>query len=595
MEIVSLHLTGFKSNGINHNLNFKDRRNPFLMDTIADNKQYLLEVLSGVFFGFTNAEKEQYRGDKESVKTFTGLVTLELDNQTMIIERDFETDFTACLLSDTRHTRPIFQGKDLVDGHYSRPYIHMLKSIFPFAGKELIHELGLRLSKDENCRVADLLDVLYLLFTPQFKFTSGSELVRETDVLLNSRNMRDLQSEGHQQLQKTLERQRLGLEQVIKLQQATDRMNSDLQKLNALVNRLHNDKYFSENQQPEKKFEAPKNLNPLQFRADILLWKSLQVVKDQNDSSLRQLQIKRQRIEKFLDRDLAQYSKLPATFIRDIANFKKLTALSEEKQNMLQNMRSEIQQFEKRSLLWNRLGVFTMIVVFPLIFFVSYMVFKPMWKLIIPESLLLMLIIGSVFGHIRQKFRFHIYRTEEESHIIQKKLNEINIDLAELRKNAIFITDMAYLDNHIERYKKYRQLLAELKRISKEESRITNLLNSNTYTRQLPEYTEKYAGLIDVNRPDLENFLDEFVASRDETERRQFNSRNKALPQEISELIRQHENLLSAIKDIQARVLDDLQIEGGYASYLEALDLVDRKIKNIQHQQRLDYSNISNN
>jgi len=596
MEIVSIHLTGFKPADLFDHLNFLDRRNPLLSETRTETKQTLLDILSGIIFGFTAEEKTQHRGDQESVKTFTGLVTMELENKTMIIERDFETDFVACLLSDPQHTRPVFQGKDIVDGNYSRPYLHMLRSVFPFTSKKLLDEIGVELAADESLRMSEIFDMLYLLFTPNFKFTSCQELVHETEILLNTRSDRDLLSEGHPQLQFVLERQRRGLEHVIKLQQASDRLNGDVQKLNALINRIRSNRKPDANEnQTEGKFDNLQCINPLQFRADILLWKSLRVVKEQNESSLRQLQFKKQRIQKFLERDLAQYSKLPDTFMRDISSYKKLTALFDSKKDSLTKFNSEIQRLTSRIKIWKRFGILAMIILFPVIFISSYLLFNPAWILIIPESLLLMLAITAIFSHIRLKLKSQIYRVQEETHIVEKKLHEISNDLTELRKNAIFITDMAYLDNHVERYKKYRQLQAELKRITKEELRITNLLNSNAYVRQLPEYTDKYSELIDINRPDLENFLDEFVASRDANELHQPEAQILPVPDELSELTRQCNRYLAELKDVQFKVMKDLQIEGGYASYLEALDLVDRKIKNIELQQRMDFTFMSKN
>ena len=162
MDITSLELSGFKNYDNNTQLNFKDAHNNFIFDTDSNSKTFFFEVILGIIFGFNAKEKKRFRGNPDINKTFTGMLTLSLDERTMIIERDFETDFVACLLSDPKNTRSIFQGKDFVDNGYSRPYLQMLRSVFPVINKELFLEVCYDDAIQANHNFSDLLNTFYL-------------------------------------------------------------------------------------------------------------------------------------------------------------------------------------------------------------------------------------------------------------------------------------------------------------------------------------------------------------------------------------------------------------------------------------------------
>lgn len=185
MEVVNLEISGFRQYETHTTFDFKNKEKDFIFDADKSAKLFLLDSILGIIFGFDADEKEKFRGDDRINKTFTGVVTLELDARTMMIERDFETNFVACILSDVKTTRSVFQGKDFVGNGYSRPYLQMLKSIFPITDKDIIREICI----DDEDKVSDsfknLLNVLYIIFTPQFKFSSTKFLLNENRRILN--------------------------------------------------------------------------------------------------------------------------------------------------------------------------------------------------------------------------------------------------------------------------------------------------------------------------------------------------------------------------------------------------------------------------
>lgn len=597
MEIVSLQLSGFKNYEVNTQLDFIDQNNQLIFDTDSEKKILIFEAILGIMFGFNNQEKARHRGDQEKNKTFTGLITLKLDERTMIIERDFETDFVACLLSDTKHTRPIFQGKDYVEGNYTRPYLHMLKSIFPIIDKELFFDVCYDFASSPSHRLSDLLESLYLLLTPHFKFSSCRELVQQAEIMMNTLSSEKAVPDSMQDIMQSMERQRRGLEFVIKIQQLSDRLNGDVEKLNLLMEKIRKKKHhlFSTQSNVNEKFSLLQPFNPLQLRADILLWKSLQSIKEKNEESLNQLNQKRRKIENILNRDLAEYSRLPESFSKEMANYKKMMAQLSKHKHTLQANQTEISTIRHKLNTWKKIGLLLLIILFPAIFGVSYYLFEPMWSLIIPESIFIFLMIAALLGHISNKYRTRIYSAEEELHLVQKKIHDMEQEIKTIRSKFHLMEIPEHLDAHLERFKKYKQLQAEVKRIEKEKGRITSLLTSDSYTRRLPDYRRRYSQIIDINRPDLENFLDEFVAAKDEISRLEAAISTQPAPEEILELSRRYSRSIAELKSSQNHIMEALHLEGGYGDLIEALDQIDRKIKNAQLQQRMSYAYLSKN
>ena len=106
MQITSLNLSGFKYFDLDTQINFKDNNNQLLSNSESEQKYYLFEVILGVLFGLPSEEKINFRDLDGTVHTFTGMLTIEFSDRTMLIERDFETDFVACLLSSQKEVKP---------------------------------------------------------------------------------------------------------------------------------------------------------------------------------------------------------------------------------------------------------------------------------------------------------------------------------------------------------------------------------------------------------------------------------------------------------------------------------------------------------
>ena len=138
MQISSLNLSGFKYFDLDTQINFKDKNSQLLSNSDSEQKYYLFEVILVVLFGLTSEEKINFRDLDGTVHTFTGMLTIEFADRTMLIERDFETDFVACLISSKKEVKPFYQGKDIILNGAPRPYIKMLNEFFSITEKDVI-------------------------------------------------------------------------------------------------------------------------------------------------------------------------------------------------------------------------------------------------------------------------------------------------------------------------------------------------------------------------------------------------------------------------------------------------------------------------
>ncbi len=595
MELVSLQISGFKYYDINTQLNFKDEHDNLIFETDGDKKRFLFEAILGVLFGFTAKEKSYFRGDTESVKTFTGMLTLALDERTMIIERDFETDFVACILADPQNVKPIFQGKDYVDSGFERPYLHMLKSIFPIIDKNLYLEIGYEGSQNNRTNLSDLLDTLNLLLTPNFKITTIRKKTLEWAEIIKSKGIAPLEIESVEELLESLEYKKNLIRQTKEIDQSIKMLNRDSDKFIMLSEKIKGRLTSSKSTESMLNEKYPKliNSNPLQLRADILLWKSLTKIEQKNRLEINIIREKKKKILDKIGSDFAEYKKLPASFNKELDQFKELVKNTEMRKKTLAGYRQEIEDIEKEVERKKNNKRLQLILLPPTVFLLSLFIFNFNWVLIIPESLLVILIILLFYGYRNQKLKSLTVSIEEESHIIQKKNHDAERKINELKTKFPVFEDLDNLNAHSLRIKKYNQLLMELKRLQKEEKRMIDIRKSEMHSKKLADYEKKYGHMINIDRPDLESYLDNFVEMKNrQSSIEQIGASYPAI-EEIEELNFKYNKLSQDLKKIRTRMIRKLNITNGKIDLDDMFDKVTRKIKNIQLKQELKFTELN--
>jgi len=577
MEITSLELSGFR-NFEKHTQLELPAISTLFQERPEIKKEFILQAILGIIFGFTQQEKTRYRGDTEINKTFTGVITLRTEDRTLMIERDFETDFIACLLSDTKTTRPVFQGKDYVDNGYSRPYLQMLKSIFLIVDKQLFLDICLPAAKTAGTDFKAVLNSLYILLTPQFKFSAAKYAVNEANSMLGI--LSDLESTNPLE---TLNLQRQSILQTLKIIHKSDMLENDLKQLEQFIYLLQRNGNGKLNQQRliAEKFPTIKDFNPLSLRADALMWKSLLQVKTQHEEELRAIRFKKNRLKNILDTDLYEYRNLPDTFSRDANRFKELDIHISSRKSHLKKYEQEIADIETKLTEHNRLKKFMLFSIPPLLFVVSWLILGSFWLFIIPETLLVFLAILAVSGHSNYKWRSKIFRIQEEIHILQKLIRDQQKEKDELLKKYPILKDTQYLDSHLERHRKFRQYKHELRSIEKEEKKIQETLNSELYTSRIEQFQQKYGTRIDISRPDLEQYLDEFVALKTSSKEEDTAESPNGMD-ELENLRILYQKSIAELRAMRKKLVVTLKLEDNPARLESALEKIDQQLKGIQ-------------
>ena len=580
MEIISLELSGFKNYESKTQFNFKDKHNNLIFEMEGSSKSFFFETILGVIFGFNSEEKVRFRGDPELNKTFTAMITMGLDERTMIIERDFETDFVACLLSDTKTTRSIFQGKDYAEVGYSRPYLQMLKSIFPIIDKDLFIEVCYELATQKKGNFKDLLATLYSLLTPHFKFSNVKHLVNEGNS--HQKECKDANKTDDQLLK--IRAMHQAVRHMVNIQEAEDDLRDDITKLEFLITELKSRYNLSQQTENLLQQEYPKLIpfNPLQLRADVLIWKSLLSVIDKNEEKLRSHDLRKQHLTNILKHDLYEYTLLPQSFNKDAERYKEQSSQVNYLNESLKDYEYQIEQMQatmdKGKRFWMT-AIFTVPVILAM---VSYFIAGPIWIFIVPETIISFLILLFLSGHSKHIKRNKIYHLQEETHILEKRIHDVENECHVLIRKSKLLRDHEFIDSHIERFRKSQEYQRELKLINREQIKLKELIISDTYQGQLSKYTEKYGDAIDVERRDLETYLDEYVSTCQELEKRKQSLESYPVIEELQNLCNVHLGGLKELQQARQKMTKNLKIGNGSTNLQKVLDSLDRQIKNIE-------------
>ncbi len=578
MRIKSLQISGFKDYDQTTVINFLDEHGNFIFDSEGDERSFILEAILGIIFGFTPEEKKKFRGDSSANQTFTGLVTLVLDQKTLLIERDFETDVIACLLTDISSSRPIFQGKDIVGNGFSRPYLDMLRSIFPIVDKTIYLDI-LNKEIEDGKSLNEILHSLYLLFSPSFNLNKVRNFINRGENYLNHLDTTRLDSKNLEQLTQFKE----CLLFLKSIQHFRKELNQDLDRLNQLLQKIKQKDLQKDSllKQLDESFKELKDQNPILLRAEILLWKGLEELKSQNEKELEEVRKQINEVEQTLRVDLAEFDQLPPTIDKDIKSYqdnrKKMVRLEKK----IQQLDMEIKLNEVKYRTWKTVKFFFVGFITPISFILSYIAFQS-WFLIVPEAFFFFLIFLFMFGHYHSKIRERLINLQEDRDILKKRLTDTHKAQEALKKKWYFLKDERYFQAHEERLSKFKELKSKLNQLKRHETRIKESLTQPSVTQQLETFRKKYSHLIDPNRPDLEEYLDRFVALKSQLSNLESNRVETPVIQELQKIIKDYRKAVKQLKSIHDQLSEKMHLHQYNLPLDQILEAVSRRIKNLQ-------------
>ena len=499
MKILSLKLCGFSSFADETVFQLDQTYNDFVLYGESEKQLKIFQSILGVLFGFTSEEKDSFRDHGGKSKVFTGLITIDLDNRTLLIERDFETDIVASILMSDKKSKPVFQGKDFVDQDDNRAYIHMIRSIFHITDKQVIYDICTSIFEKDALTLSSLVEILELLLGQKLKITYYKRLSHSANSIYESLfENEDTNDREHSALIT-----RGAREQSNHLKQTIEKLNAEIRVFEEIGDKI------------KRKIEPRVGLlpmdNPQDFKDEVLLWKKLRKNKIDCEQKLKLIRDRRRYLQNLIRNELFIYKKLPDSFEQDIKEYAFLTTKLEQEKENFYNLRSRLHENKILSSTLRRRRNVVTIAVTPLVFLLSYFVLGPNWLFIIPETILSFLIIIFYYGHKIYTLKAQYYQEDADYQIAQKNINELEEQRKVIAENAPLVEDIEFSEIHIERFKKYKSIKNEMRRLIQSAEKLEHILSNKMYKDKLPELIHKYASFVDIERDDLETYLDEFL------------------------------------------------------------------------------------
>ena len=595
MQITSLNLSGFKYFDVNTQINFKDKQNNLLSNRDSEQKYYIFEVILGVLFGLTSEEKINFRDLDGSTQTFTGMLTVEFSDRTILVERDFETDFVACLLSSHKEVKPFYQGKDFILNGAPRPYLDVLHEFFFTTEKDVILEICYDADANDPKTLLELLSTLYMLLSPQVKIADTASLVNPEKLDTGLLTPPDTRASAKEQI-KFLKRKRTLLTDLLIIDSRIHEINYDLEQLQALIHLIQKKGEKNNSHIIELKRHYPDiyEENSLELRADILIWKSLKQRKIEKEIELENTKARMKQVNRLVQSDYAAYQKVPETFESDFDRFGKLKSELAEKRKEIYNFKEKLKALENK-LRQKQNNKWFMLVLAPVVtFLISLFIFGPFWLLIIPETIIIILAVMLYFGHINETVRAEIFHANEDKRLTEMRIQEIDNEIKHIFYNNPLFKDEEYLIIHLDRFKKFSKYQSELFALKKKQTLLYDELQSEQLTKQLQKYEDKYSDKINIDRYDIEGYLDRFVEMQQNAQYHGQNNANYPGLETISSIKNKYLATLDELNSFRQKAVKLLNISNGETE-LE-ISNVSRKIRKLEskdQEQQFDPAKIS--
>ncbi len=507
MIIQDINLTGFKSFDVTTGLDLTLIENKSILSARGENKRFLFSALLAILYGLSEEEKAAFK-DKESI-VFTGRTNLKFDDYILHIERDFETGIVAVLSEGKNKSKPIFQGKDIDLGDKERPYIHILESFFSIIDKSFLMEVCSNTLQIDKSTFGEVLDLLYLFLRPKFKLAAIRRLIDSSTKIITETRAGNNNLHG---LQESKTRVQL-LKNIKKINQSATSIKSDISKFKKYWN------LFSTMPQRNGGTDATlKQRYPLiysqdasKIKKDMQVLQKLQTNYKEIYREIQNLNNNKTEYDTLLNQKLLVYANLPDTFIEDFQHYQHLSIDLAHMKNEYDKLAIKIGtlQIALNQKKKNERLTYTFVLI--LILGLGLILFP---QEIIHILGVMGLAAGSIFlifRKIKQNIIFIIETTHLKQSLQKKKIKAVEKDIVNLRNQSYLLDDLEYIDTHIERFKKYKQVKYKLEMIRNKKLALQRKLSSHEYSEMLPKLERQYKDLLALNPEEgLDTYLNEF-------------------------------------------------------------------------------------
>jgi len=370
----------------------------------------------------------------------------------------------------------------------------------------------------------------------------------------------------------------------------------NLEQLQSLINSVqHKGKErHSLTEELKRRFPEVHQENALELRADVLAWKSLKQKKIEKEIELENINNRIKQVKRLIHSDYAAYKNVPETFESDFDKFGKLKSELSEKRRDAYEASQKLKRSENKLKRKKQKRWLLLLSVPAIVFMISLFIFGPMWILIIPETVIIILAVLLYFGHVNESIRAEIFHINEEKRLIEIRMQEIESEIRHIFMNNPLFKDEEYLIIHLDRFKKYSKYQTELHELKKKEAAVYEELHSERLTKQLRDYEDKYSEKINIDRFDIEDYLDRFVEAQREAQNEEAEMSRYPGVEMVSAIKRKYLVTLDNLKTFRDKACRQFKIDAGQTeTEIGNISNKIRKLESSFKDQQIDPAKIS--
>ena len=289
--------------------------------------------------------------------------------------------------------------------------------------------------------------------------------------------------------------------------------------------------------------------------------KALNKKKIEKEVELENTNSRIKQVKRLIETDYATYKKVPETFESDFDRFGQLKGELLEKRKIIDGFTNKLKISEKKLKRKQQKRWLLLLTAPILTLLVSLFMFGPFWILIIPETIIVILAVLLYFGHISETIRAEIFHINEDKRLIEIRMQEIESEIKHIFFNNPLFKDEEYLIIHLDRFKKFSKYQTELYGLKQKQAALYEELQSEQLTKQILKFEDKYSDKINIDRYDVEGYLDRFVEAQRELKHHEQENEDYPGVDTISAIKRKYLVVLDNLKSFRNKAAEFIKVE----------------------------------
>lgn len=641
MIIKKVHLQGFGKFHNSFELNFANKGIQVVVGRNETGKTTLMQGILAILFGLPERKKMRYKPWEAHIAS-TGHLLLEIDNNEIIVERDFETNLINCARFDDNKLIPIFSDHDVFSEQESREYIKLLKSFIPVANEEVfksttfVSQEQMRINLSVNVRqmltgsgernfdkLQESFETEYFEITGNGKpvglekrETEGSLDLLQKEIKVKEKKVVNIRKklEENNQIESELQIVRSELQKIepeitaikkylpqlrefaglidtrSKIRETSSYIDAQKSKVARFENEVHE---FSS--QIEEKFKDFKNFDPVELEDDYKHYMEIASTNNRLEAELHKTlnDIKKQ--QQLIADNYEQYINLPGDFQSDLKFLRELRSELNLSEKNSKRFSADIKTI-KRRVVGGRMTSITMsLITGGLIGLTGYLLGLETNYIAAAFS------VGFLFFFLVFKSIFLDNRTRElkealaEAAKIQKEINDKKDRIDEIQKQYFVVRTDEEILNHLHNYQVYLEENQQLKELETRKSVLLGQLNDPVIQKDIFQFEQKYGTGFDAASGETLKMISEYKLIS-----QKLNDRREAIVDKTGSAD-QNSDLFKQDDLIQKRLLELQKDHPELAKYLENQEEVPKEIQSAEktlgklNKKKIEFEKIEEN